>query len=357
MPIHKVGYRGWDGKKTPQWNRWWIITETGFRIAFQSTWVRRILLVCWLPVLYWGLGLFLIEQAVENRVFRPATLDVADVESAGELVDEVAEEFRQEFSREMIEEVIEELDMLPATDALAEAIRSNDENHIRHSIWSWLLMTFFRYPQGIAIVFLLGFVVPGLISQDVRSRAFLLYFSKPIGRIEYILGKMFIPIAFLLLITTVPALFLYMFGVTLSPDLSVLKSTWDIPLRILAASLFVIIPVCSIAMMLSSVTQESRFATFAWFAVWALGHAAWFAVVITQAIRLNEEPFESIVQNDPVVARFSIVSLYNNLSNVQSWIFGFQPFQEVWPSAFALVAITIISLMVLYRGVSAPVNV
>lgn len=360
MPVHKLGYRGWNGKKTPQWNRWWIITETGFRIAFQSAWVRRILLICWLPVLYWGLGLFMIEQALENRIFENAGNLFVEAQAVEGIPDVAQAELGEQVNKLVMKEIIDEiegLDMLPATGVLAAAVESNDENLIRHTVWSWLLMTFFRYPQGTAILFLLGFITPGLISQDVRSRAFLLYFSRPIGRLEYILGKLSIPVAFLMLITTVPAIFLFLFGITLSPDLGVLNSTWDIPIRIVLASLVVIVPTCSIALMLSSVTQESRFATFAWFSVWALGHAAWFAIVITQAIRLRSAPFDDIVQNDPIVIRWSIVSLYNNLTSVQSWIFGFQSFESVWPSLAMLILISLISLRILYRGVSAPVNV
>ena len=353
MPVHKVGYRGWDGKKTPQWSRWWIITETGFQIAFKSAWVRRILLVCWLPVLYWGLGVFFIEQALVRNAFE----NVTEIVSIENLDEQVTEQVKKEAQRRVVENMLDDMEMLPELDALTAAMASNDEDNIRHTVWSWLLMTFFRYPQGTAILFLLGFITPGLISQDVRSRAFLLYFSRPIGRMEYILGKISIPIVFISLITLVPAVCLFLFGVTLSPDLSVLYSTWDIPIRIVLASLCVVLPTCSIALMLSSVTQESRFATFAWFAVWALGHAAWLAIVITQAIRLDSAPFDEEVMNDVIVQEWSVVSLYNNLSAVQSWIFGFQSFSDVWLSLAVLVSVTVISLFILFRGVSAPMNV
>ncbi len=353
MPVHKVGYRKWDGEKTPQWNRWWIITETGFRIAFQSAWVRRILLVCWLPVLYWGLALFVLEQALDRNAFATSGSQVV----SGEAAEAVNHGMAIAMNDQLIDTMSDELEMLPDVDKLVAVMKSRDAGEIRHSIWSWLLMTFFRYPQGTAILFLVGFIAPGLISQDVRSRAFLLYFSRPIGRLEYILGKIFIPTVFLILITALPAICLFFFGVTLSPDISVLNSTWDIPFKILAASVCVILPTVSIALMLSSITQESRFATFAWFAVWALGHSAWFAIMITQAVRLGEPPTSRAVLDSEIVQEWSIVSLYNNLSNVQSWIFGFQDFSEIWPSLFVLTAITVVSLIILYRGVSAPMNV
>lgn len=353
MPVHKVGYRAWEGERTSNWSRWWIITETGFRIAFKSAWVRRILLACWLPVLYWGLAVFVLEQTLERPQFEQMNVDLM----SPVVVETVENEINAEIQRQFVEEFSDRFSALPNQEALIEAIQTRDEDLIRHTLWSWLLMTFFRYPQGTAILFLLGFITPGMISQDVRSRAFLLYFSRPIGRLEYILGKMFVPIIFISLVTLVPAICLFVFGVTLSPDLGVLKVTWDIPIRVVLASLFVIVPTCSIAMMLSSITQESRFATFAWFAIWALGHAAWLAIVITQAIRLDNEPFSDEVLNSSIVNDWSVVSLYNNMSSVQSWIFGFQSFGEVWLSVAVLTGVTIFSLVVLYRGVSAPMNV
>ncbi len=353
MPVHKVGYRRWRGQKTPYWSRWWIITETGFRIAFKSSWVRRILLVCWLPVLYWGLAIFLIEQTLQ----RTALDERAAVATGDNVVNRIDDQIDRRIIGEFTERIKDELEMLPQMDSLFASLESEDKQQVRHTIWSWLLMTFFRYPQGMAMLFLLGIIVPGLISQEVRSRAFLLYFSRPLGRIQYIVGKFFVPALFLILITTLPALCLYVFGVILSPDLSVLYGTWEIPFRILAASASIIIPTCSLALMLSSVTQESRFATFAWFAIWALGHAAWFAIVLTQAWRLHREPFHRDVMNDPIVRDWSSVSLYNNLSAVQSWIFGFEPFQAIWPSFTVLAGISLLSLALLYRGVSAPMNV
>lgn len=353
MPVNKVGYRPWRNSKTPAWSRWWIISETGFRIAFKSAWVRRILLLCWLPVLYWGLGIFLTEQAIQATGFGATPSEIAQRSGSEQL----EEQIRQEAVDQFAVQLDDELEFLPQKDALLESINSNDKQHIRHTIWSWLLMTFFRYPQGTAMLFLLGFIVPGLISQDVRSRAFLVYFSRPIGRLGYLLGKFFVPASFLTLVTLIPALCLYLFGVILSPDLTVLYATWDVPLKTMGAAITLIIPTCCIALMLSSLTQESRFATFAWFAIWALGHAAWFAIVITQAFRTGGRAFEPDVMNSDIVRQWSVVSLYNNLSAVQSWVFGFESFEEIWPSLAVLVALTIGSLILLYRGISAPIRI
>jgi len=193
--------------------------------------------------------------------------------------------------------------------------------------------------------------------SDVRSRAFLLYFSRPIGQRDYILGKLMIPGIFVSMVTLLPAMALYLFGIMLSPDMSVVLETWDIAVRLALASVTLILPTASLALMLSSVTQETRFATFAWFAVWALGHGAWLAIVITQAVSMQTAPFDPEVLNSPIVQNWSLLSLYNNLGHVQNWIFGFDTFENVSVSLAILVGITVVSIFVMYRRVSAPIRV
>ena len=207
------------------------------------------------------------------------------------------------------------------------------------------------------LLFLVGFIAPGLISRDVRSRAFLLYFSRPIGRFEYILGKLMIPAVFIAFITCLPALVLYVFGIMLSTDWSIISMTWDIPFRVLAASFILILPTASIALMLSSLTQESRFATFAWFALWIMGHGAWLAIVLAQSISFGKPPFSQSVMDSALVENWSLISLYNNLGAVQSWVFGFDKFTDIWPSFTILCLLTLVALVILFRRVSAPIRI
>ena len=345
MPLHNVGYRSWEGHKTPQWSRWWIIASSGINLAIKSRWVRRLMFFAWLPVIAFGVAFFILEQtqAALQQPTSGAILPAAEQELQKQVASDA---IRQRFAA------------FPNADKLAEAIESGDESQLRNTSWNWLLMTFFRYPQATLILFLVGFIAPGLISRDVRSRAFLLYFSRPIGRLEYIIGKLLVPGMYIVSVTTLPALVLYMVAVGFSPNFTVVYSTWDIPIRILLASLFLVIPTASIALMFSSLTHESRFASFAWFATWALGHGAWFAILISQTIRLDGDgPFDPEVLNDPTVQAWSVLSLYNNLGDIQSWIFGFSTFRESWPGTVALIVVTIVSLCILYRRVSAPIRV
>ena len=356
MPLHDVGYRKWSGRRTSQFSRMWIITETGVRLAAQSRWVRRMLFFAWLPVMYWGIGFFVIERSLSSQ----SNIVIETMERAGAPAIPT-QEFRQltqGFSnRTGIAHVLRErFRMIPRVDDLANSLEQGDEEKTRNLVWSWLLMTFFRYPQSLLILFLIGTIAPTLISRDIRSRAFLLYFSRPIGRLEYICGKLLIPVAFIIFVTTLPALALYVFAIGMSPSLDVFWSTWDIPIKIVVATGALVLPTASLALMLSSLTHESRFANFSWFAVWALGHGAWMAILFATAIQIKEAPFDPQVLNSSLVRNWSVLSMYNNLGDIQSWIFGFAKLADVWRSVLSLTAITLVSLIILYRRVSAPIR-
>jgi ABC-2 type transport system permease protein len=349
MPVHDVGYRRWEGQRTHYLTRIFLIAVVGIRLAARSAWVRRTIMFAWLPVIWWGVGFFALEQtSVSNN--RPdwseSPLDFG----------EVASRAQRRIGDEGASAILQRL-RIPQTDRLTQRLAGRQDNETRNIIWNWMLMTFFRYPQALLILFLIGATTPALISRDIRSRAFLLYFSRPIGSLEYIAGKLLVPASYILFVTTLPALALYLFAIAMSPDLTVIGSTWEIPLKILIASLALVIPTSLLALMLSSLTQESRFANFSWFAIWALGHGAWFAVLLVVAVQLDTQPFDPLVLNNPTVLNWSVLSLYNNLGDVQSWIFGFRSFQEIWRGFLALLLVSLFSLVMLHRHVSAPIRV
>lgn len=316
MPIHDLGYRAWQGRRGAEVLRWSVIAMTGMRIAWKSNWLRRMLVLSWLPAAYMGIAFFAFEQFAkeENAGFRGRAM--------------------QRF-----------LNSVPDGNTLAQELDlSSDLGSQRGVVWRWLLMTFFRAPQGVLLVVLVGMIAPPLISRDVRAKAFLLYFSRPLSRGEYILGKMAVVWAYVLLISTAPALVLYVLGVLLSPDLSVIGDTWDIPLRILISSIVLIVPTTTLALMLSSTTSESRYAGFAWFAIWAMGFAAWTVINLNTSLKAKSE--------------LSAVSLYHSLGIVQRWVFGLQNnMSEFYTATAVLTGITVLSLLILVRRVSAPMRV
>lgn len=362
MPIHDVGYRTWEGTKTSPWFRWMIISKTGIRLAMKSTWVRRILFAAWLPLMYWSVGFFMIEKSLEKDTsILGETLgqqldSVPRYGSIGKVVNDVKRISAGDSAKGQL--AVQTLlrgdyfKYFPHSEQLADAYKSGDLHRIRKEVWRWLMMVFFRYPQSVAIMFLIGMVAPSLIAQDIRSRAFLMYFSRPIGKLEYIFGKLMVPTVFIGAIVTLPALAMYIFAVFMSPDLSVLYSTWDIPLRILLASVVVIAPTALLALALSSLTQETRFANFSWFAVWVLGHGTYLAVMFATAIGMQKNPLDDKVVDNSLVESCSHLSLYNCLGKVQEMVFGFASWDEAWKSAVVLIMLSGVSMFFLYQRVS-----
>ena len=361
MPIHDLGYRPWKGELGGAYARTRAIAAAGIKLVGKSRWLKRMLIVAWLPVLYWGIAFFFVGQSLEQPVTNNMPEQMAEFE---EMIEEATGKEIQtdksmlQLDRERAATQIERMfRRVPRVQMLADSIRdAEDDVEARNRIWSWLLMCFFRYSQAILILMLVGFVAPPLVSQDLRSRAYLLYFSRPIGKLEYIFGKLAVPGAYIMFVSTFPALILYVFAIMMSPSADVFWTTWDIPLRIMVSTVVLILPTASLALMLSSLTEESRYASFSWFATWVLGHGAWLVISISEAIRMRTPPSDPQVAESSMVTGWSPLSIYNNLGDVQSWVFGFRTFSEIWPAFTVLAVITIFSLLILYRRVAAPLR-
>jgi len=174
----------------------------------------------------------------------------------------------------------------------------------------------------------LGLVAPRLISYDLRSRGYLLYLSRPLTPAEYIFGKALVLYFLLFVISALPALLIYVAGLFLSTDSTAIAQTWDIPFRILLASLVLMVPTTAVALAFSSMTQESRYAGFAWFSMWVVGSVTYFT--LWSATQLREQ-FQNQFKNQGRGARieamaqwnsFKLFSPYETLGYLQQQIFG-----------------------------------
>ncbi len=318
MPIHDLGYRPLQAPDGPRLPRWLVIAQTGLRLSWKSQWLRRMLFLAWLPAVGLGMLLFFYELSLS----RPA----------------------ERLGAHLV------LRSIPNSGPVIQSIMADPEGS-RREVWAFLLLTLFRYPQGLLMVLVVALVAPPLISRDMQSRAFLLYFSRPLGRADYVLGKMIVVWTYLALITTVPALSLYVLGVFLSPDFSVVGVTWDLPPRILCASVWLIVPTTALALCFSSLTKESRFAGFAWVAIWALG---WAAYANLTALDLHGRRFSQ----GAIESRWTLISLYHSLGKVQTWVFGLESdASSVLAPITLLTVLTLISLAVLLRRISAPLRI
>ena len=366
MQLNELGFRGWNSLTgSPHW-RWLCIAQTGIKLAWANRWLRRVMLFVWMPSLALAAGFFAYEQGVQNE--------------------------------EVLKGLVLASGMTSLEPGLAEGVLESPED-ARRDVWAYLLLTFFRRPQGLALVLVVGFIAPRLIAQDVQSRAFLLYFSRPITPWQYIAGKAAILWTYLALITTLPALILYLLGILMSPTLTVITDTWDLPFRILAASVVMMAPTTLLALAFSSLTIESRFAGFAWFTVWVIGWVAYSALSgadmaaemqrtdWSQVNEIEARPWEQpggfqggggrrggnlrwqnrlqrqqvrdrVTQSLLGENRWACLSLYHSVGEVQAWIFGLKSemTRTVKICLGVLIGVTLLSLRILIKRVTKPLK-
>ncbi len=324
MPIHNLGYREWKGELQSSSTRWHVVAGIGIRRAWQSAWLRRMMFFTWVPGIVMGFLILIYEQSANQGG------EVQDTMSAGAMALVTFEN-----PEVILQRIQQERNLTGSRSSLGEE---------RHIFWSSLILILFRRSQPFLLIPIVAVIAPPMISQDFRSRAFLLYFSRPLTKVQYIAGKAAAISLYLLFVTMFPALLLYFVGVLLSPDISVLYATWDLPFRVILASLVIVIPSTALSLMLSSLTTESRYASFAWFAIWIFGHITY--VVIRGVASPGDS---SMVQS---------LSLYETFSDLSSWILDPKLGVTHMETRFILLAVlTVVCTAVLYRRVSAPMEV
>jgi hypothetical protein len=360
MPLHDVGYRGWHGSPRSG-GAAGVIASTGIRLAWKSRWLRRVILFAWSPALVFAGGFFAFEQAVDEGALAAGRAAAGRLDGFGMLGSLLSE-------------------------SLGGSL--DDPEQARRTVWSRLLLAFMRAPQAVLLALVVGLVAPRLIAGDLRAKAWLVYFTRPVSRSDYILGKVGVLAAIVSLVTFLPALALWAIGVLVSPSVQVAVATWDLPLRILAAAAAVTIPTVLLALAYSAVTAETRIATFAWFATWV---ACWIThgALAGADLAAQARPGSPIVpaaadQNDPfddgpavevrrprgrrplgwfaraagidgTTDRWAWLSPFHAQGVVQAWIFGIERrFAAVLPSLVSLVVVATASLVVLFLRVDAP---
>lgn len=322
MPIHNLGYREWEGERLSGGSRWTVVAGIGIQRAWQNMWLRRIAFVVWAAPLMYGILIFFGEQYLSNQsaIIPP---DVGRL-LAGVLPAEAMPEVR---------ETLRNLKDMSPEERLTE---------VRPVLWKAVLLALQR-SQMIGLVLVIGLVAPPLISTDIRSRAFLLYFSRPLTRFQYIFGKFMTVATFVSLVLLLPQLLLYFFAVLLSPDISVVAYTWDLPIRCVVMFIAVATPAILLALMLSSLTVETRFATFGWFAIWIFGLVAFMVM------------FNTNQDTTGIALRLGVLFLL--FGDVAVNVLGFSGVGGNFDTqAIFVVVLSAICATVIFRKVSAPMK-
>lgn len=228
MPIFDQGYQHWSGELAGHAWRWLAITRHGLRVALASWWLKLLLFGAVMPAIVlafvlamWGL----LEQQSE-----------------------LAKTF------------------LPMMGFLDPAVLAGPRP-FRLAIWTICYSYFLRTETWFAMVLIL-FAGPNLISQDLRYNAFPLYFSRPLRRIDYVLGKLGVIVALLGAVIVLPAIAAYLLGMLFSLDVTILHDTYRILLASVTYGVVISVSAGLLILALSSLSRNSRYVAMFWIGMW-----------------------------------------------------------------------------------------
>jgi ABC-type transport system involved in multi-copper enzyme maturation permease subunit len=120
--------------------------------------------------------------------------------------------------------------------------------------------------QQIGFTILLSiFGASGLVANDLRTGAILVYLSRPLTQRDYIVGKLLVPLLLNLAVTLVPGLVLYATGLALAPEQYLKWELVWIGPAVVAHSVVVGLVVSLLALAISSLSKSARVAGLGFF--------------------------------------------------------------------------------------------
>ena len=215
MPIHDQGYRHYQGHREPHGRAWWVIARAHIMTVLQQRGFRVLLMAAWAPFVVRAVQIYVASTNLPVAEFIATTPDT----------------FRDFLSQQRL------------------------------------------------FVFLVTIGQAGLIAEDRRTNALQLYLSKPLTRVEYILGKLVPPLAYVLAVTLVPALLLLLLQIVFAGSLAFLRANLFLLPAITLFSLIQALLSAFAILALSSLSKSRRFVAIMYAGV------IFFTAAMYQALR------------------------------------------------------------------------
>jgi ABC-type transport system involved in multi-copper enzyme maturation permease subunit len=118
----------------------------------------------------------------------------------------------------------------------------------------------FHLAMNLFVLLSVAWYGAGLIAEDRREKAHLLYFARPIRRSDYLLGKFLTVLPFGAVATLLPGVVICAVASFASPDWSFVKEEGDVIWKMLAFSLVSLLCFTSITLAISSLCQRKTHA-------------------------------------------------------------------------------------------------
>ena len=196
MPIHDQGYRRYGGRREAHGRTWWVITRAGIIERLRERKFLGLLLVAWLPFLVRTVQLYIAANYQQTAQFLGPTPGL----------------FRE-----------------------------------------------FLQQQGIFVFFITMYVGAGLIANDRRANALQIYLSKPLTRVDYVVGKLATLLIFLIAVTWVPGILLLLMQMMFAGNLTFLKANLFLFPAITAYAAVAVTMAAFSMLALSSLSRSRRF--------------------------------------------------------------------------------------------------
>jgi ABC-2 type transport system permease protein len=113
--------------------------------------------------------------------------------------------------------------------------------------------------QGIFVFFITLYVGSGLIANDRRANALQIYLSKPLTRVDYVIGKLATLLIFLTAVTWVPGILLLLIQMMFAGNLTFLKANLFLFPAITVFSAVLVTTSAFTMLALSSLSKSRRF--------------------------------------------------------------------------------------------------
>lgn len=250
MTIKEKGYAHWEGELKDGRFPWWPITRFGIKLTFKKKFFKFFFFGTLFPALVYLAGIYISERL---------------------------EDFKS-----MVRDSAPFININPG---YFKSYLTND------------FMLFM-------IVMLLVFAGGSLISDDLKHNSLQLYFSRPLSKKDYFLGKVSVLVFFLTIVTLIPGLILFIFKLIFSGSFKFFTTYPWLPISVVGYSFLVTVFFSFYALLISSLSKNRRYVAILIFSVY-ISSDILFAI------------FYDIYKSH----YFSLLSLKINLQQVGAFIF------------------------------------
>lgn len=228
MPVYERGYRPWEHSGGPGMPAWWAIARRGIADPFKSRRFLLLLVIAWVPAIVKGGILFFTFKMGE--ISRLIGGDWTDISSPG-------------------------------------------------------FMSYLEWQTPFVLI-ILAIVGSGLITKDKAENGLALYFARPLGVRDYVIGKGAINLFFYFCVTLFPVWALCLFGYLVTNGATGMDMLLAIPLKALVYCTIAGSSFSLVLLALSSVGTRTVFVALWWVLLFATDGLAEIMAMFSPALRI-----------------------------------------------------------------------